>query len=100
MPLDDIEGFLKNIHLVMDENSVFLANYTESNRGNVQWVGYRHVFFRYRAFEQICTRYGLHCELMSDWHNELRDGKGEPHPLVARDQLLKITLSLAPVMAL
>lgn len=99
MPLEDIDALFKNISCVMDEHSVFFANYTESDGPDVQWVGHRHIFFSHQAIRDLCLKHGLESRILPDWHNELRDGQGKPHPLAARDRMLKITRAPALVTA-
>ncbi len=90
MPLADIEDLLQKIHRIMGPESAFYANYTESDGPDEQWVGHRHLFFRGETLRRLCEKYGLRGETMADWHNELRDGQGRPHPLAKRDRMLKI----------
>ena len=93
MPIKDIEDMFQKMHRIMGPNSAFYANYTESDGPDEQWYGHRHLFFRQQALQRIAEKHGLRNELMADWHNELRDGQGQPHPLAKRDKMLKLTLA-------
>ncbi len=85
MPAEDVELLIKNLPELLNENGIFLGNYTELAEGEVKMATLRHFFFNRSVFDRLCQEYGLRCEFPPDWKNI------HPHELSEIDRMVKIT---------